>query len=94
MLSFERLLSETDFVPAMRELCQTLQRAYNYPVDIEFTANFAPDGRFRINLVQCRPFQVKIGGDGSRVEAAGRHRRPSGSSSNPTVRSSATASRP
>jgi hypothetical protein len=36
-------------------------------VDIEFTANFAPDGRFRINLVQCRPFQVKIGGEGSRV---------------------------
>jgi len=67
-LSFERLLGETDFVPVMRELCQTLQRAYDYPVDIEFTANFAPDGRFRINLVQCRPFQVKIGGEGSRVK--------------------------
>jgi len=67
-LSFEQLLSETDFVPVMRDLCQTLQRAYNYPVDLEFTANFAPDGRFRINLVQCRPFQVKIGGDGSRVK--------------------------
>jgi len=67
-LSFERLLGETEFVPVMRELCQTLQRAYDYPVDIEFTANFTPDGRFRINLVQCRPFQVKIGGEGSRVK--------------------------
>lgn len=67
-LSFERLLGETDFVSTMRELCRTLQQAYQYPVDIEFTANFNPDGRFRVNLVQCRPFQVKIGGGGSRVK--------------------------
>jgi len=66
MLSFERLLSATEFAPTMRELCHTLQRAYNYPVDIEFTANFTSDDRFRINLLQCRPFQVKIGGEGSR----------------------------
>jgi len=37
-------------------------------VDIEFTANFTPDGQFRINLLQCRPFQVKLGGEGSRVK--------------------------
>lgn len=66
-LSFERLLGDTDLVPTMRALCGTLQEAYAYPVDIEFTANFTPDGHFRINLVQCRPFQVKIGGEGSRV---------------------------
>ncbi len=66
-LSFERLLSETEFAPTMRELCRTLQSAYDSPVDIEFTANFTPDGRFRINLVQCRPFQVKVGGSASRV---------------------------
>jgi hypothetical protein len=68
MLSFERLLSETEFAPVMRELCHTLQRAYNYPVDIEFTANFTSDDTFRVNLLQCRPFQVKIGGEGSRVK--------------------------
>ncbi|MCX6905419.1 MAG: pyruvate, phosphate dikinase [Verrucomicrobia bacterium] len=67
-VTFERLLAETAFVPAMRELCDVLQRAYNYPVDIEFTANFTPGGGFRINLLQCRPFQVKIGGEGSRVK--------------------------
>ncbi|MBN2507429.1 MAG: pyruvate, phosphate dikinase [Verrucomicrobia bacterium] len=66
VLDFERFLGETGFVPAMRELCQTLQRAYNHPVDIEFTVNSTPDGQFRINLVQCRPFQVRIGG-GSRA---------------------------
>lgn len=66
-LSFERLLGETDFAPTMRDLCRVLQEAYQYPVDIEFTANFCPDGRFRVNLVQCRPFQVRIGGGGTRV---------------------------
>lgn len=68
VLTFERMLAKTEFVPAMRELCQTLQRAYDYPVDIEFTANFTPDARFRINLLQCRPFQVKIGGAGTLVK--------------------------
>jgi len=68
VLTFERLLGATDFVPAMRELCRTLQEAYRCPVDIEFTANFTPDGLFRINLLQCRPFAVKIGGEGSRVK--------------------------
>jgi hypothetical protein len=66
-LTFERLLAETEFPPTMRELLRTLHQAYDYPVDIEFTANFQPDGRFRVNLVQCRPFQVKIKGEGSRV---------------------------
>jgi hypothetical protein len=68
VLTFERLLGATEFVPTMRELCRTLQEAYRHPVDIEFTANFAPSGGFRVNLLQCRPFQVKIGGEGSRVK--------------------------
>jgi pyruvate, water dikinase len=68
VLTFERMFTETTFVPTMCELCRALQQAYDYPVDIEFTANFTPDGRFRINLLQCRPFQVKIGGEGSRVK--------------------------
>ncbi len=46
----------------MRALLETLEKAYDYPVDIEFTTNFLPDGSYRINLVQCRPFQVKGGG--------------------------------
>jgi len=68
VLTFERLFSSTQFVPTMRELCRTLQQAYQCPVDIEFTAHFATQGQFRINLLQCRPFQVKIGGEGSLVK--------------------------
>ena len=40
MLTFERLLSQTPFVADMREMLATLEEAYGYPVDIEFTANF------------------------------------------------------
>jgi hypothetical protein len=62
VLTFRKLLTETKFVEDMRALMQTLERAYDYPVDIEFTANFLSDGTYRINLVQCRPFQVKGSG--------------------------------
>jgi hypothetical protein len=62
VLTFKKLLAETSFVAEMRALLDTLEKAYDYPVDIEFTANFLPDGSYRINLVQCRPFQVKGGG--------------------------------
>jgi pyruvate,water dikinase len=61
-LTFDRLLSKTTFVADMREMLSVLQEAYDYPVDIEFTANFLPDGSYRINLVQCRPLQVREGG--------------------------------
>ena len=62
VLTFKKLLSETSFVADMRALLETLEKAYDYPVDIEFTTNFLLDGSYRINLVQCRPFQVKGGG--------------------------------
>ncbi|HEY3489310.1 MAG TPA: PEP/pyruvate-binding domain-containing protein [Candidatus Deferrimicrobiaceae bacterium] len=62
VLTFDRLLSETPLVPQMREMLSTLHRAYDYPVDVEFTANLLSDGRWRIDPVQCRPLQVKEGG--------------------------------
>lgn len=65
-LSFEKLLGESEFPRRMQEILQTLEGAYRHPVDIEFTANFTPDGGFAINLLQCRPFQVRT--EGTRVE--------------------------
>ncbi|GAB4240348.1 MAG: PEP/pyruvate-binding domain-containing protein [Deltaproteobacteria bacterium] len=62
VLEFEKLLSETPFVGTLREMLGILRSAYDYPVDTEFTANFLPDGRLLVNLVQCRPLQVKEGG--------------------------------
>ena len=62
ILTFDRLLSETTFVEDTREMLKILRDAYEYPVDIEFTSNFLSDGGYRINLVQCRPLQVREGG--------------------------------
>lgn len=58
-LTFEGLLSRTSFVPDMRDLLRTLQEAYQYPVDVEFTLNFIAPDRYQINVVQCRPLQVR-----------------------------------
>ena len=55
---FEHLLSQTPLVDDMRQMLQILQDAYDYPVDLEFTANFFDRDQYRINLVQCRPLQV------------------------------------
>jgi len=66
VLTFDRLFSETSFTEDMREMLRTLREAYDNHVDIEFTANFSPDGDYKINLVQCRPFQIKRGGPTSR----------------------------
>ncbi|NLX26348.1 MAG: pyruvate, phosphate dikinase [Lentisphaerae bacterium] len=59
ILTFDKLLNETGFVADMREMLKTIEAAYNYPVDIEFTGNFMEDGNYRINLLQCRPLQVQ-----------------------------------
>ncbi len=61
VLTFDRLFAETDYVADMRDMLRTLQDAYEYPVDVEFTTNFLKDGTYRINLVQCRPLQVREG---------------------------------
>ena len=58
VLTFNRLLAETDFVKFMREILRLLEEAYGHPVDIEFTAHVDAQDRVLINLVQCRPMRV------------------------------------
>lgn len=57
LLTFKHLLTATTFADEMRDMLAVLSRAYAHPVDIEFTANFLDSGDYRINLLQCRPFQ-------------------------------------
>jgi hypothetical protein len=59
VLTFKKLLAETDFTQTMQRMMKSLEKRYHYPVDIEFTVNFAADESYRINLVQCRPLQTK-----------------------------------
>jgi hypothetical protein len=59
ILTFDKLLSETDLAQKMQRVLKTVQAAYDYPVDIEFTVNFPGGGQPQINLLQCRPLQTK-----------------------------------
>jgi pyruvate,water dikinase len=58
VLTFNRLLSDESFINVMKDMLETLRKAYNYNIDIEFTVNFQDYNNYKINLVQCRPFQV------------------------------------
>lgn len=57
VLTFEHLLTKTDFVDHMIEMLDILNNAYEHAVDVEFTVNFFNKTDYRINLLQCRPFQ-------------------------------------
>jgi len=59
VITFEKLLSKTDFTKVMQNMLKVLEKNYKYPVDIEFTVNFTAESDFKINLVQCRPLQAK-----------------------------------
>lgn len=58
-LTFDRLLRETPFVADLRDMLATLHAAYRHPVEIEFALNVLPEGGYRINLLQCRPVQMR-----------------------------------
>ncbi len=59
ILDFKKLLADTQFPALMKDMLATLSKVYDYPVDIEFTANFTDKDMFKVNLVQCRPLQTR-----------------------------------
>ncbi len=58
-LTFDGLIGQTHFVADLRTLLATLHAAYRNPVETEFALNVAAQGTYRINLLQCRPMQVR-----------------------------------
>ena len=58
VLTFNNLISQTDFVKTIGAILATLERAYGLPVDVEFTASLGAGGRVRVNLLQCRPMAL------------------------------------
>lgn len=58
-ISLDAVLRDELFIRKMREALGTLEEIYNCPVDTEFTVNFNDDDSWRVNFVQCRPFQVR-----------------------------------
>lgn len=67
ILTFNEFLTGS-FPALMRQILQKLEQAYAYPVDTEFTVNFAMDGAIHINLLQCRPLQTGRASDGIAVQ--------------------------
>lgn len=61
-LTFDKLLTKTDFAKEMRQILKTIQDVYGAPVDVEFTVNFLNENEFKINILQCRPLEQKGGG--------------------------------
>jgi hypothetical protein len=59
ILTFEKLLSDTNFPKIMQRMLKLIEEKYQYPVDLEYTINFDKDNNFRVNIVQCRPLQTK-----------------------------------
>ncbi|MBL7071897.1 MAG: PEP/pyruvate-binding domain-containing protein [Candidatus Omnitrophica bacterium] len=58
VLNFDELFAKSRFLYIIKKALKSLERAYRYPVDIEFTVNFTRGGMFKINLLQCRPLQT------------------------------------
>ncbi len=59
VFSFNPFFTNSDFSATFTNLLTTLETAYCHPVDIEFTVNFRNNGKYLINLLQCRPLQVQ-----------------------------------
>lgn len=57
-VSCEGLVKNEVFTEMMKEVLKTLEEAYDYPVDIEYTINVGESNTFVVNLLQCRPLKV------------------------------------
>ena len=58
VLTFNNFINRTTFIKTMDAMLERLEKAYGQPVDTEFTARVDPDGRIRINLLQCRSLRL------------------------------------
>lgn len=70
VLTCNKLIRQSGFVPLMRALLARLEAAYGQPVDVEFTADVAADGRVSLDLVQCRPMTLPGSGESVAIPSA------------------------
>ena len=62
-ITCDGLAKNEQLMADMRDILGLIQSHYEYPVDTEYTINFAPDGSYVIDLLQCRPLQLTKEGD-------------------------------
>ncbi len=65
-ITFEKLLTKTSFAKDMRDMLKIIEDVYGTPVDIEFTVNFPDETEHKINILQCRPLEMK--GEGATTD--------------------------
>jgi pyruvate,water dikinase len=58
LLTFNNIIERTRFVGIMGDILARLERAWDQPVDIEFTAYIDGEYNVKINLLQCRSLRV------------------------------------
>lgn len=65
----QKVIENPSFISDMNLMLKTLEKVYEYPVDIEFTVIFDENRNYQINLLQCRPLQtIKLGGKRTNME--------------------------
>ena len=57
-ISCQGIVNKEIIMQQMKDILATIQEAYQYPVDTEFTINLSETGDYVINILQCRPLQV------------------------------------
>ena len=70
VLTFDGLVGNKVFTGTMKAIMKTLERYYQYPVDIEFAADITGErgkAQFKITLLQCRPLTDQAWAGGRRV---------------------------
>ncbi len=70
IVTLDKVFGDNKLAESFRKILGLLEGTYRYPVEIEFTVNFTPDDKFKINLLQCRPLQTR--GLGHKVAIPGR----------------------
>ena len=62
-ISCDGIVKNRSLMEDMKTLLNALEKAYRYPVDIEYTINVASGGEYMIGLLQCRPLQLTSEGE-------------------------------
>ena len=58
-ISCKGLVTNRTMMEQMRRMLRCIQDEYDYPVDTEFTINISESGEYSIDLLQCRPLQIR-----------------------------------
>ena len=59
ILTLDGLFNDNILSDNFKNILKALEEDYQYPVEIEFTINYAKNDTFKINLLQCRPLQTR-----------------------------------